>query len=649
MAPPAMRAPTKASAGKKNAEVTVMLKAALKSNFLFRHLADGPLAEIVGYMEKQAAKAGDYIITQGDDGSYFYVCAKGEFDVLVNSKKVFTYIVNPDEGHFPTFGELALMYAKPRAASIVATKDGMVWRLGRGGFRMAQQLSTGTTDITKLLRRVPLLTSLSLEKQAQLAAKFQELSFEPSEYIYAQGDLVQFSAPTFFIVLFGSAAVYTREAPGSPEIEEAVLQEGDFFGEQGLLTKNNREASVKSVSKVQVGYISRNHFESVVGPLDALLVEERSKKEAAIATQTKRLEELGMTNANQSSFLVQAQISEIPCGALFLTEHKDTHHVLTLRQELKFNVVDTAQESRVQRELEILHNMNNIEPRCAVLPDLLHAFHTDMSLFLLIQQRFCCDLASITQNGPLPKESLVFAGSCIAEGLKVLHDDMQIIYRNLVPESIHIVESGYVVLSDHRFSKHDQGNCRTLCGAPQYFAPEMVRAELQSFATDWWAFGVLLFELSHGEGPWGGEPDDMMLFKSIMAHTFGNIKFPDSIQEPLRGLTDRLLHDDPAQRIGSKSSENVLKHEWFSSVDWDVLRKGAATSPLQESAKQQLDSLKSETGDDGELLVGEAYEVTGVSSAWLSGFADPTGIDLNESMYAARRLSLNRQASMASI
>ena len=71
------------------------------------------------------------------------------------------------------------------------------------------------------------------------------------------------------------------------------------------------------------------------------------------------------------------------------------------------------------------------------------------------------------------------------------------LHRCLVPEAFRVDEGGYAILSDLRFAKRDDGSCRTLCGSPSYFAPEVVRGEAQAPATDWWALGVLLYEVRY--------------------------------------------------------------------------------------------------------------------------------------------------------
>ena len=74
---------------------------------------------------------GELVIREGTSGDFFYVVQSGEFEVIVKGERVHTYEVDESEGKHPSFGELSLIYSKPRAASIIATMDGVLWKLGQ--------------------------------------------------------------------------------------------------------------------------------------------------------------------------------------------------------------------------------------------------------------------------------------------------------------------------------------------------------------------------------------------------------------------------------------------------------------------------------------------------------------------------------------
>ena len=117
----------------------------MSTNFLFRGLDDAQLTRIMEAMIRLEVPKGKEVIKQGDKGDLFYVAERGEFEVFIGEasrpakegKLIHTYVASAEEGKHPCFGELALMYAKPRQASVVASTDGVLWGLNRVNFRKA--------------------------------------------------------------------------------------------------------------------------------------------------------------------------------------------------------------------------------------------------------------------------------------------------------------------------------------------------------------------------------------------------------------------------------------------------------------------------------------------------------------------------------
>ena len=163
-----------------------MIHSAIQSHFLFRHLDAAMHREVVQRMVAFPVQPGQDVIRQGDKGDYFYVAERGEFDVIVGDEKVHTYVADPKERKHPCFGELALLYAKPRAATIRASEEGLLWGLDRRGFRSVQ-MSGSNVDLTKLLRRMDILASLPFNSLQTLMNHMQEHTFGAGEMVFRQG------------------------------------------------------------------------------------------------------------------------------------------------------------------------------------------------------------------------------------------------------------------------------------------------------------------------------------------------------------------------------------------------------------------------------------------------------------------------------
>ena len=199
---------------------------------------------------------------------------------------------------------------------------------------------------------------------------------------------------------------------------------------------------------------------------------------------------------------------------------------------------------------------------------------------------------------------------------------MGILYRNLMPESLYLLDNGYVSLMDYRYARRDEGSCRTLCGSPSYFAPEQLRGEAQGSAVDLWQLGVLLFELSDGELPWGAnEQDEMTLFRRISAHTAGSLRLPVRVTlsnvPDLWALLNQLLSPDAAQRRGDGP---LRAHPFFEPINWPKLVDSELPSPLEDVSLEQF-QLRLEDVDWEEADPQPWRPAKGADASWMDDYA----------------------------
>lgn len=144
-----------------------------------------------------------------------------------------------------------------------------------------------------------------------------------------------------------------------------------------------------------------------------------------------------------------------------------------------------------------------------------------------------------------------------------------IIYRDLKPENILIDTHGYLKLTDFGFAKVVEGRTYTLCGTPEYLAPEILLNKGHGKPVDWWTLGVLTYEMLVGIDPFNDE-DPMLIYKKILR---GKIKFPSNFNPGAKSLIKHLLEQDLSKRYGNlKGGVNDIKnHRFFKNVDWNGL------------------------------------------------------------------------------
>jgi cAMP-dependent protein kinase regulator len=223
------------------------------------------------------------IIKQNDDGDFFYVIASGRFAVLKSQgggepQQVFVY---ENQG---SFGELALMYNAPRAATVRALTEGVLWAVDRATFRhiVLGNAQRERSKREQWLEQVSILSSLTRGERAQVADALKEEDYQPGAHVIRFGE----QGDTLYIVVEGEA-VASKLVNGT-ETELGRMQVGEYFGERALLTQEPRAANVRAVGRLRVAVIHRSTFERLLGSVKELMEREleRYKPVGPLKTMT---------------------------------------------------------------------------------------------------------------------------------------------------------------------------------------------------------------------------------------------------------------------------------------------------------------------------------------------------------------------------
>jgi protein kinase A len=153
-----------------------------------------------------------------------------------------------------------------------------------------------------------------------------------------------------------------------------------------------------------------------------------------------------------------------------------------------------------------------------------------------------------------------------------------IVYRDLKPENIMIADDGYLKLIDFGFAKVVDKRTYTICGTPEYIAPEILLNQGHSKPVDWWTFGILVYEMHAGHAPFVDD-DPMNIYKKII-----NTKprYPDGFDKDLKSLIKHLLRRDLSKRFGNlvNGVADIKEHRYFASLDWDALLQKKIDAPF---------------------------------------------------------------------
>lgn len=254
----------------KDQETQDQIRDLLSKSILFMNLEDRDMQIIINAMEVRTVKAGDQVIKQGDDGFELFVVGTGQLRCtkrFPETPEVDTFLKNYESGEY--FGELALLYNAPRAASIFASTDATLYVLDRECFNHIVKDSAikHREKFEKFLSEVELLSTLSPYERSKICDCLQLMIYEPGQRIIREGE----KGNTFYLIIEGEArALKVNPATGK---EEPVLdyKEKMYFGELSLLKDTPRQASIVAVTRVKLASIDRNSFKRLLGPLEDIL------------------------------------------------------------------------------------------------------------------------------------------------------------------------------------------------------------------------------------------------------------------------------------------------------------------------------------------------------------------------------------------
>uniref|UniRef100_A0A7S3HVW2 Cyclic nucleotide-binding domain-containing protein n=1 Tax=Favella ehrenbergii TaxID=182087 RepID=A0A7S3HVW2_9SPIT len=181
-----------------------------------------------------------------------------------NTEPTFLKDYVPGEG----FGELALLYNAPRAATISATSDSTLMKLDRGTFNhiVKDSAQRKREKYDNFLQSVAILESMDPYERSKLGDAVHEERYPEGEYVIKQGT----AGETFYMVLEGTLKAL-RRGPDGIETEVMQYEPGKYFGERALLTNDLRAASIMTTSDVCVLSLERSTFMRLLGPLDDIL------------------------------------------------------------------------------------------------------------------------------------------------------------------------------------------------------------------------------------------------------------------------------------------------------------------------------------------------------------------------------------------
>lgn len=314
-------------------------------------------------------------------------------------------------------------------------------------------------------------------------------------------------------------------------------------------------------------------------------------------------------------FEIIKPISRGAFGRVFLAKKRTTGDLFAIKVLKKADMIRKNAVESILAERDILISVRN-----PFVVRFFYSFTSSENLYLVMEYLNGGDLYSMLRNlGCLDEDVARVYIAEVVLALEYLHS-LHVVHRDLKPDNLLIAHDGHIKLTDFGLSKvglinstddlsgpavsgqvllgedehqsqlsvsehqRERRKKRSAVGTPDYLAPEILLGTGHGATADWWSVGVILFELIVGIPPFNAE-HPQIIFDNILNRKIPWPQVPDEMSPEAQDLIDRLLTEDPHQRLGARGAQEVKQHVFFRDINWDTLaRQKAAFVPASESA-----------------------------------------------------------------
>lgn len=559
-----------------------------------------------------------------------------------------------------SFGELAVLYHVRREATFRARSRCQAFAISRADFfRLCQQAgcTKKVKEYLKVIDEVHALQSLLSAEKYQLACHVHSVvDFKTGERIIHQGK--DRLANQWYIVCQGGAEQYMMKpgADGQERVHLVSLRRGSHFGERSLLrgdtsSQSNVDTNEGGMTCLVFEFTA---VEDILRKVFMCPGSDLPRPDCPIEEWCQRLQtgwnasqSIGTIASNKRGQTVQFEDLEKKCKlgrggfcAVNLVEDVTDRKKYALKTMSKGYLEQCGAERQIRWERELLSIVDS-----PFIINLHKTFQDSQHIYFLLEAALGGSLSDVMNNHPevfqqdQPRGSAAaFYVGCIALALQHLHE-RRIVHRDVKTENALLDERGYAKLCDMGFARYVLGKTSTLAGTPDYMAPEMIDfPHTHDLSVDWWALGVLTFELLAGQTPFEdeglAEPRGRLL-AIRRSQESGKLLFPFSFPYASRTFVNALLRKLPHRLgAGEGGAEKVKEHPMFRAVklNWQEFEARQMAAPFSQAWDESAIDIGQ--GDPGQYNV-DLYgcPIDTGEDLLLSPQKSGLGLDLHDSLY----------------